>query len=66
VHLITDREPATLAAAIRRLRDDRAYRESLVEAGFDEVRQYTWTRVTAALDGYYEDIVARRPSKQRA
>jgi glycosyltransferase involved in cell wall biosynthesis len=66
VHLITDREPATLAAAIRRLRDDRAYRESLVEAGFDEVRQYTWTRVTAALDGYYEDILARRPSKQRA
>jgi glycosyltransferase involved in cell wall biosynthesis len=63
VHLITDREPATLANAIRRLRDDRAYREELVASGFDEVSQYTWTRVNASLSGYYEDIIARRTAR---
>ena len=66
VHLITDREPATLAAAVRLLRDDRGYREALVRAGFDEVRQYTWTRVTAALESYYTDILARKRSEQRS
>ncbi len=65
VHLITDREPATLAAAVRRLRDDPAYRESLVQEGFAEVRRYTWTRVTDALDRYYADILTSR-SQQRA
>jgi glycosyltransferase involved in cell wall biosynthesis len=58
VHLLTDREPATLATAVRRLRDDRAYREALVQAGFEEVRQYTWARVTTALSGFYDDVVA--------
>ncbi len=70
VHLITDREPATLAAAIRRLRADRAYREQLVSAGFDEVSQYTWARVNESLSGYYDDVVsaaaAGRPGRRRA
>ncbi len=70
VHLITDREPATLAGAIARLRGDRAYREQLVAAGFDEVRQYTWARVSESLAGYYDDAIrsaaAGRRGRRRA
>jgi glycosyltransferase involved in cell wall biosynthesis len=58
VHLIADLEPATLAAAIRRLQGDRAYREELVEAGFAEVRQYDWRSVDGLLRGYYAQVIA--------
>jgi glycosyltransferase involved in cell wall biosynthesis len=56
VHLVTDRDPATLAAAIRRLQNDRAYREELVEAGFAEVRQYDWRTVYLRLADYYRQL----------
>ncbi len=65
VHLITDREPSTLANAIQLLRGDRAYRERLVAAGFDEVSRYTWSSVNEALAGYYEDVVASKSARPR-
>jgi glycosyltransferase involved in cell wall biosynthesis len=66
VHLITNRDPQTLASAIRHLNSDRAYREELVEAGFDEVRQYDWQRVDRLLSGYYEQIIAAATPAARA
>jgi glycosyltransferase involved in cell wall biosynthesis len=66
VHLITDREPATLAAAITHLRSDRTYREQLVSAGFEEVSQYTWSRVNESLSGYYEEAITAAAAHPRA
>ena len=59
VHLVTSRDPATLAAAIRRLQDDRSYRRTLVEAGFDEVKQYSWDQVHDLLEDYYGQVTHR-------
>jgi glycosyltransferase involved in cell wall biosynthesis len=56
VHLVTDRDPATLAAAIRRLQNDRGYREQLVEDGFAEVHQYDWMTVYLLLADYYRQL----------
>jgi glycosyltransferase involved in cell wall biosynthesis len=57
VHLIADRDPATLADAIRRLQADRSYREELIEAGFAEVRQYDWRSVQSLLSDYYAQVI---------
>lgn len=63
VHLITDRDPATLAAAIRRLQGDATYRNELVQAGFAEVRQYDWQSVYTLLTGHYNEVIAARAKR---
>ena len=62
VHLVTDRDPATLASAINRLHSDRAYREALVEAGSAEVSQSDWQNVYRLLSGYYDQVIAANRS----
>jgi glycosyltransferase involved in cell wall biosynthesis len=48
------RDADALAAALGRMLDDRAFRTSLAERAFDEVRDMTWTRSAIATLEVYE------------
>jgi glycosyltransferase involved in cell wall biosynthesis len=52
--LVPSRDAGALAAALRRLLDDRALRVRLADAGFNRVRGMTWTATARATLATYE------------
>lgn len=58
--------PDDLAAAIRRVIDDRALGERMIEAGIARARHYTWTRTAQQTLAAYEAATAARDQRRGA
>ncbi len=58
--LVPPRKPRALAAALRRLLDDRELRLRLAEQGLKTVRRYGWDHVAAEIESVYEEVAVRR------
>lgn len=58
--LVEPKDPEALGAALARLIDDPALRESLGEAGARRAPEYDWSHVTRQLVEVYEEVLERR------
>jgi glycosyltransferase involved in cell wall biosynthesis len=58
--LVDPRDPAALAAALRRLLDDAALRATLRERGPRQAARFTWAHAAAATRAVYDDTLARK------
>ena len=62
--LVTQRDPGSIAAAIRLLLDDEPRRAAMGRAGADRVRElYTWERVAAQTEQSYRAVLRARVAK---
>jgi len=59
--LIVDHDPAAVAAAVRRVLDDRALRARLVAGGRQTVLDYSWERRIDQLEGFLTRVADERP-----
>ncbi|MEO0964990.1 MAG: glycosyltransferase [Planctomycetota bacterium] len=61
--VVPERDPATLAKAIRHLADDPALTRRLGQLGFEQVHaRYTWRRLTDRMAAIYHDVTRREPT----
>ncbi len=58
--LVRSRAPRELAAALRRLAEERGLRERLALEGLRSVRRYDWKRVAGEISDVYDAVTARR------
>ena len=54
-----ERSPAALAAVLRRLEEDAAFRQTIGSAASREAQRYTWERQAAALAALYQELAGR-------
>ncbi len=60
-HLVDPEDPDDLAAALERVLEDGAYRESLVRRGFHRSAAFTWDRTARAALDVFQHVAERFP-----
>jgi glycosyltransferase involved in cell wall biosynthesis len=65
--LVTQRDPGSIAAAIRLLLDDEPRRAAMGRAGADRVRRlYTWERIAEQTEQSYRQVLGAKVAKLEA